>query len=53
MDLALHFLLGCRGLSRGAMLQDLFKCKPAIMRAFQAAKGAHTVIGCELCFLGL
>ena len=32
------------------MLQDLFKCKPAIMRAFQAAKGIHTVIGCELRF---
>jgi hypothetical protein len=23
--------------------QELFKCKPAIMRAFQAAKGAHKV----------
>jgi hypothetical protein len=27
-----------------AMDQELFKCKPAIMRAFQAAKGAHKVI---------
>ncbi len=26
------------------MDQELFKCKPAIMRAFQAAKGAHKVI---------
>ena len=43
-------LLGSRRLSSGAMLQDLFKCKPAIMRAFQAAKGAHTVIGSEHCF---
>ena len=32
------------------MLQDLFKCKPAIMRAFQAAKGIHTVIGYAVCF---
>ena len=35
------------------MLQDLFKCKPAIMRAFQAAKGAHTVIGCDLEYFGV
>ena len=34
------------------MVQDLFKCKPAIMRAFQAAKGAHTVIGCDLEYFG-
>ena len=34
------------------MVQDLFKCKPAIMRAFQAAKGIHTVIGCADIFLG-
>lgn len=27
-----------------AMDQELFKCKPAIMRAFQAAKGVHKVI---------
>jgi hypothetical protein len=26
------------------MDQELFKCKPAIMRAFQAAKGVHKVI---------
>jgi hypothetical protein len=35
------------------MVQDLFKCKPAIMRAFQAAKGAHTVIGCDLEYFGV
>lgn len=33
------------GLSEcSGMDQELFKCKPAIMRAFQAAKGAHKVI---------
>jgi hypothetical protein len=26
------------------LLQDLFKCKPAIMRAFQAARGVHKVL---------
>ena len=35
------------------MDQELFKCKPAIMRAFQAAKGVHKVIagrGALSCF---
>jgi hypothetical protein len=31
-------------LSNALMMdQELFKCKPAIMRAFQAAKAAHKV----------
>ena len=35
---------GVKGLSDGAGVpQDLFKCKPAIMRAFQAARGVHKV----------
>ena len=42
------------GLSEcSGMDQELFKCKPAIMRAFQAAKGAHKVIAglVHLCFM--
>ena len=34
----------------GGWVQELFKCKPAIMRAFQAAKGVHKVLnGCGCC----
>ena len=49
-------------LSNALMMdQELFKCKPAIMRAFQSAKGVHKVnaesavftcaVGCLLAFL--
>ena len=33
----------------GIWVQELFKCKPAIMRAFQAAKGVHKVLNCWGC----
>lgn len=42
--------VGTQATEQRAMLQDLFKCKPAIMRAFQAAKGVNTVTGCEHLF---
>jgi hypothetical protein len=36
-----------------AMDQELFQCKPAIMRAFQAAKGVHKVIAGPCCIVGV
>ena len=44
IPLSIHLILWVNWLTAGAwMLQDLFKCKPAIMRAFQAARGVHKV----------